>query len=501
MSEGIQNNGLEVKTRPVGLGQTKPRICWGVRHGSRLACGETVTDEAVIEEVKRLIEELRRRFERHKDKLESAAFIDGLIGLLERWLGEHKDDKGRKVREAKRIVKKMIKLLRKLRRRWVETYWRQLLELMDLLERSAIDVVVTGSNNGEKSLAIHLYNKDVTVDVAKVAKSGNITINLTLSELEGDDVKVDNTFIDEKVLKAIQYGWELTDGGIKRKRPAMGTSQPWQVVLWSLTYPGKIHMRIHGININEDNISIIWHLTANDYVAKSKKEVAEEVKKLSTERLRVFLVPAIWGDGDVSVDEGRIRLTIGFSKYELWLGVIERLVNELGFVVQPRDYKVEVVLKSSKAVKLARDWLAMPDIRELIELGASLSGGEKLRRIIELANMEIKELGSRSILILGTNISMSIDVNGDCRVELRTHRKDNNEALKLIEELRKAGYKPSMYVSRGNYIISITHANVRDSPLKPIVCRKLGEWLNETKDERKERIAKAMQNLKCFDDT
>ncbi|WP_237699645.1 hypothetical protein [Vulcanisaeta moutnovskia] len=281
---------VEIETQPVGLG----RICWGVKRGRRLVCKELVTDEEVIKEVEGLINELRRRFERHKDKLESAAFIDGLIGLLEQWLGEHENDRGRKVKEAKRIAKKMIKLLKKLRRKWIETYWRQLLELMDLLERNAIDVIVTGENNGEKSLMVHLYNKDVTVDVAKVAKSGNITINLTLSELEGDDVKVDNTFIDGELLRAIQYGWEITDGSIKRKRPAMGTSQPWQVVLWSLCYPGEVRMYIHGIGLNEDGVSIRWVLTAKDHRAKSKEDVAEGVKKLSTERLRAFMAPAIW---------------------------------------------------------------------------------------------------------------------------------------------------------------------------------------------------------------
>jgi hypothetical protein len=260
-------------------------------------------------------------------------------------------------------------------------------------------------------------------------------------------------------------------------------------------------MYINGIGINEDDASITWYLTAKDYEAKPKREVAEEVEKLNIERLKAFLAPAVWGDGEVSVDERYVWLIMGLAKYDLWLGIIERLINELGFTMKIRDYKAEVAVNSSKAIKLVRDWLSMPDIRELIELGASLPGGEKLRRVIEMASKEVEELGSSSIVIPGTNISMSIDVKGDCRVELRTHRKDKNEALKLVEELRKAGYKPSMYVSRGNYIISITHANVRDSPLREPVCQKLGEWLEDEKDERrKERIAKAMQNLKCFDE-
>ncbi|MGC8606533.1 MAG: hypothetical protein ACP5GZ_00020 [Vulcanisaeta sp.] len=478
----------------------KPRICWGVRRGRRLICGEPVTDEAVIEEVLELVEELKRRIERHRDNLGTAAFIDELIDLLERWLEEHRNDKGRRVREARKIARKMIKLLRKLKKKWVEVYWRQFMELMGLLERNAIDIVVTGKGN-EKSLVVHIYSTDVTVKVTRVAKNGGITIFLTLSELKGDDVRVSNTFSDEELLKAIQRGWEMTDGGIMNGHPAMGTNQPWQVILWSLCYPGKIHVLIYGININENDVSVKWYLVAKDHEARSKEEAAKEVKNFDEERIKAFLAPAVWGDGEVNVGERYVRLIIGLAKYELWLGIIERLINELGFTMKIRDYKAEVAVNSSKAIKLVRDWLSMPDIRELIELGASLPGGEKLRRVIEMASKEVEELGSSSIVIPGTNISMSIDVKGDCRVELRTHRKDKNEALKLVEELRKAGYKPSMYVSRGNYIISITHANVRDSPLREPVCQKLGEWLEDEKDERrKERIAKAMQNLKCFDE-
>ncbi len=141
----------------------------------------------------------------------------------------------------------------------------------------------------------------------------------------------------------------------------------------------------------------------------------------------------------------------------------------------------------------------MQDLRELIELGASLPGGEKLRRIIELASMEVRELGSRSITVPGTSVSMSIHIDSHCKVELRAWRRDENEALRVYEELRSAGYELTIYIEKGSHVISITHANIRDSPLKPIVCQKLSEWLNEARNERrKERIAKAIQNLECL---
>ncbi|MGC8608227.1 MAG: hypothetical protein ACP5L5_11815, partial [Vulcanisaeta sp.] len=193
-----------------------------------------MADEAVIKEVLGLVDELKRRFNKHGGRFENASFIDELIDLLERWLGEHESDEGEKVREARKVVREMIELLRKLKKKWIEKYWRQLLELMDLLEKNATEIIVTGRNNGEESLVAHIYNKDVAVAIDKVATSESIIIWLSLSRSEGDDVKISSTFSNEEILRTVQYGWELTDGGINRKHPAMGTSQPWQTVLWSL---------------------------------------------------------------------------------------------------------------------------------------------------------------------------------------------------------------------------------------------------------------------------
>ncbi len=257
-------------------------------------------------------------------------------------------------------------------------------------------------------------------------------------------------------------------------------------------------MRIGSININEDGISITWRLTAKDYVAKPKREDAEEVERLDKERLKAFLAPAVWGDGDVNVSKRYVRLIMGLSKFELWLGIIERLINELGFTIRLREYKVEVVAWSSNAIRLAKDWLSMQDVKELIELGASL-GSEKLARIIKLASISIEERNRSMIEVPGTGIRMAMHING-CKVELWAWRSYEDDALRLIEELKRAGYEPSMRIAGKRRIVIIAHAKIRDdSRLKPVVCQKLNEWLSGTKDEKmRERITMVMKNLKCF---
>ncbi|MGC8988385.1 hypothetical protein [Infirmifilum sp.] len=87
-------------------------------------------------------------------------------------------------------------MFKKLREKWVKECWRQLLELMNLLKKSATDIIATGRNDNSRSLMVHIYNKDVAVIVKGIAKSESVTINLSLSELEGDDIEVSNTFLE-----------------------------------------------------------------------------------------------------------------------------------------------------------------------------------------------------------------------------------------------------------------------------------------------------------------
>ncbi len=118
----------------------------------------------------------------------------------------------------------------------------------------------------------------------------------------------------------------------------------------------------------------------------------------------------------------------------------------------------------------------------------------------QFALKNAKRFRSSLINVPGTNINMTVHITGKYNVELQIKRRDKNEALRLVEELEKAGYNPSIYVVDENHVVSITHVNVRDSPLKPVVCQKLSEWLNEINDEKMgKKITAAMQNLKCLD--
>ncbi|WP_054854860.1 hypothetical protein [Vulcanisaeta sp. JCM 16161] len=79
-------------------------------------------------------------------------------------------------------------------------------------------------------------------------------------------------------------------------------------------------------------MNIKWQLKAVDHrgVFKNKLEVAEETSKLGDGEFPTFTLYAVLSDGDVNAKRKRVRLYMGYSKLELWSGIIEKL-KSLGF--------------------------------------------------------------------------------------------------------------------------------------------------------------------------
>ncbi|WP_243668796.1 hypothetical protein [Vulcanisaeta sp. JCM 16161] len=380
------------------------RICWGrrVRGDKRLECGEEVNDERVIEEVMRLINEFINRVEKHGDVLlsESSTLFDDVINALSDWLGkietrigEGDDESIANLRRAMLdIGKEMLRLLKQAREKWLKTYKPELEELINKLGSGGARVIISGEPfNSNKSFVAHLYTENLVVVIARVAKMGSITVNISLIGLEGVRMVVPRLFGDNR-LRAMQYGLLLTDGTIDEEGyPVMGTNQLWQAFAWLIAWPGKNHVYINGLSLNNGYVSVMWYLRAVDRrgVFESKAVVAEEAGKLDVEDFLAFLLFVALGDGDVNVKRKRARLTMGSSKVELWSDIIERL-RSLGFRIdRDNGYAVAYTAKPSKAVELARKMLGYPLIKALIEDLSQLPDAEKLKQLIELSGMEL----------------------------------------------------------------------------------------------------------------
>ncbi|WP_446752999.1 hypothetical protein [Vulcanisaeta sp. JCM 16161] len=491
------------------------RICRGkkVRGERRLRCGEEVDDPRVVEETMRLINEFLSRVEKRRSVLLSdlATPFDYAINALNDWLsrieakiGEDGDKDVVKLRMAMFDVgEKMLELLRRAREKWLSTYKQELEELIKKLRRGETEIIITGEPlNNNKSFMVHLYIGHSTIEVARVAKSGNITISISLTGLKGIDVFVPK-FLDDKRLRASQYGLLLTDGTTNKKGyPAMGTNRLWQAIIFSLIFPGKSNVSIRGLSLNND-VKVTWNLVAIDHkgLFKSKAKIAWQVLDLDNKEFLVFLLFAVLGDGDICIKKRRIKLNLGNSKHEIWGNIIKKLTS-LGFRNKDNEYKRTYTVWSSKAIALTQRVLDDSIIKLMIEDLSKLVDAEKLRRLIILASTKVKPIGNSSVEVVG--IRMTVSINNKGLVKLIVGRKDYENAIEIQKRLREAKYNAELKHWGERYVVYLNHSEINKHPELIIkVCevlkRMLKEAISEGEEKRARSIARAMAKLNCQD--
>ena len=187
------------------------------------------------------------------------------------------------------------------------------------------EVIIWNNTSG-----ISIYYEYVTLEVDKT-ESG-IIVRLNPKGLEGVTIQVPDAFMKtmseeeykrfiRKVLKALRGGLEETDGFIEKGYAGMGTTQIWQVIVWSLLYFGGMYVYIDAVNVNEGNVTITWHLKSSHNLLKGK--ILGNAGKLSEEEISAFAFTAVLGDGNARIEKNGhgydvavIGITMSSEKFE-----------------------------------------------------------------------------------------------------------------------------------------------------------------------------------------
>ncbi|WP_054842877.1 hypothetical protein [Vulcanisaeta distributa] len=432
------------------------KACWGgIRKGKRLRCSEEIRDRDVLSEAERLINEFLNRIKEHRNILFSGLttpfdpYINDLTNLfsnINAKLDEFKNivlnENNKKELEflmtIRYIIKVLLKLVKEAKEWWLRIGRSELEKLVDGIINGKITVIIRGELKKDKDFMVHLYTEHLAVIINRIAKSGSVVMHITFTGLKDAYVVVPRLFDDDK-LRAMQNGWLMTDGTIhKGGYPEMGTNYLWQVIAWLMVFPGKNHVDVSGISIN-NGVRVIWLLTALDLkfegrdVNAIKYGIAEDVAKYSNELFKVFLLPALLADGNFNIRKKIVKLAIGVVKYELWKPIIKNLMN-MNFSEHDHEYIKEFRINSSKAVTLVRDMLSDSFIRVMIEVLSMFNDAKKLRQLIELANARTKALGSSMIEING--IKLTININDKGNMELRAYVRIKQRLMKLQKDLR-----------------------------------------------------------------
>jgi len=161
---------------------------------------------------------------------------------------------------------------------------RQLLDFRDTLKRllreawmqtkekltTLYEAVVGGTCGVEGN---KLYAPDGTwMRIAKVA-APHIAIHGAAAKTRFPDLLK----LPRERLELLQLGWRASDESVMGGRPAMGTTQPWQVFAWTATRYGELYIRIGSVNLTREGVSVIIHIIARSWKQRWSKDEAADL--------------------------------------------------------------------------------------------------------------------------------------------------------------------------------------------------------------------------------
>ena len=411
------------------------------------------------------------------------------------------------INDILKLIDELVEYLEKFSEYWSEErIGDEIKRLFDELIHGKVEVVVHKGGTG-----FSIYGEHITL-VANETNSG-VTAHLELKGLEGVTIDVPDIFnkamskeeyekFIKELLKALRGGFAGTDEKIEDGKAAMGTTQIWQAIIWSLLYFGKVYIHVDAININEGGVTMLWHLKSYDNDSL-KHTILKEVEKFNKEALLAFMLTSILGDGSAyiakNVTKGHvynkavIQFTMSSSKFRARKPIFKKLWD-MGFrwskKLDLRNNTVNVLFYSSRAIDLSRAMINTlpPILRDLLDV----LGPEKWVKLRSIANMEVKfRIGESQIII--ANYGFTVFIN-ESTVELRRKARNEveiNEVYNTLKSIYGDEFVKQIRINKsGKYLIIIIPIYLIKmyDDIKRIVIENLCQRLGKTRDERRKRI-------------
>jgi len=144
--------------------------------------------------------------------------------------------------------------------------WTQAKEKLTALYKAVVEGTYRLEGN-------KLYAPDGTwMRIAKVA-APHITIHGATAKTRFPDLL---KLLRER-LELLQLGWRASDESVMGGRPAMGTTQPWQVFAWTSTRYGELYIRIGSVNLTREGVSVIIHIIPRSWRQRWSKDEAADL--------------------------------------------------------------------------------------------------------------------------------------------------------------------------------------------------------------------------------
>jgi hypothetical protein len=295
--------------------------------------------------------------------------------------------------------------------------------------------------------------------------------------------------LSREKLELLQLGWRASDESNKGGRPAMSTTQPWQVFAWATVRCGMLHPYVTSVILTHEGISINVYIKAKSWRQRWSKD---EAISLVVENFRcgewVPLFTMWLGDGKI---ERRGMLS---GRYELVIAAKEPW--RLG--IRKGAYEA-LVAKGKKAfVKLRESAGVYGVLLDLLRahkwIYIKLVTDDSLRAALRQKN---------SITVEGVVMHLRLISGRGGSLLAEHYTRDPEKALAAVDKLKAVGLRPNVVKSGPNYVVYIATTDLlklaeEDDAVRRAIALYLAEKVKNGTPRQREIAEKILKRHPSF---
>jgi hypothetical protein len=289
-------------------------------------------------------------------------------------------------------------------------------------------------------------------------------------------------------LELLQLGWRASDEGEMDGRPAMGTTQPWQVFAWAAARYGELYIRVESINLTREGVSVLIRIIARSWRQKWNKN---EAISLVADYLRrgewVPLFTAWLGDGNARKEILRGKYVLSIAAKEPW---------RLGSVAS--TYEAVVATGREAFVKLRESAGVYGKLLDLLKahkwIYIKLATDDSFRAALKQKN---------SITVAGVVMYLELVSGRGGSLVAKYFTRDLGNALAVADKLKTAELRPNIVRSGPNYVVYIATADLlrlaeRDETIRKAIALFLAEKAENGTPRQREIAEKILKRHPLF---
>jgi len=291
-------------------------------------------------------------------------------------------------------------------------------------------------------------------------------------------------------LEPLQIGWRASDEGEMDGRPAMGTTQPWQVFAWAAARYGELYIRVESVNLTREGMSVLIRGIARSWRQKWNKN---EAISLVADYLKHGgwgpLLTAWLGDGNARWRKVlRGRYVVSIAAKEPWrLGLVASTYEAL--VATGR----EAFIKLREAAGAYSKLLDLTKAHKWIYIKLATDDG------LRAAYKQNK----KSITVAGVVMYLELVSGRGGSLVAKYFTRDPEKAPEVADKLKAAGLRPNIVRSGPNYVVYIATADLlrlaeKDDAVRRAIALYLAEKAENGTPRQREIAEKILKRHPLF---